>query len=58
MVYTNYIFIFFFKIFNTLLEYRGAHTLKIKIGVETMFTQKLLIKFTINYKETAINTLH
>ncbi len=32
-----------------------SHTLK-KNGVETIFTEKLLVNFTINYKETASKT--
>ncbi len=29
---------------------------KEKIGAETIFTQKLLVNFTVNYKEMATNT--
>lgn len=33
------------------------HTLKTKIGVEMIFTHKLLVDFTENYKEMASKTL-
>ncbi len=32
-------------------------TLTIKFGLEKIFSQKLLVNFTINYKEAASNTL-